>query len=82
MEPIVPDGAIYTACQQACPTNAIWFGDLNDGNAIVSKDHSKRRAYTVLEELNARPRAKYLAKVRNPSEAAAAPTNPAEPVPG
>jgi molybdopterin-containing oxidoreductase family iron-sulfur binding subunit len=63
----VQDGEVLTACQQACPTQAITFGNLNDKNAGVTKLHQSPRAYSVLEELNTRPRTQYLAKLRNPS---------------
>ncbi|MFN4243254.1 MAG: TAT-variant-translocated molybdopterin oxidoreductase [Tepidisphaerales bacterium] len=63
----VPDGGILTACQQACPTQAIWFGDLNDRNAIVSRRQASPRSYDVLAELNTRPRSKYMGKIRNPA---------------
>jgi len=63
----VQDGDILTACQQACPTQAIIFGDLNDRDSRVSKLHRNNRSYGVLdEELDTRPRTKYLAKIRNP----------------
>ncbi len=63
------DGEIMTACQQSCPTQAIVFGDLNDGNSKVSRWHRQDRAYGLLDEaLNTKPRNKYLAKVSNPVE--------------
>jgi molybdopterin-containing oxidoreductase family iron-sulfur binding subunit len=61
------DGDIITACQQACPTEAIVFGDLNDKNSAVSKLHANARTYTVLDELNTKARTKHLAKIRNPN---------------
>lgn len=63
----VPDGTIVTACQDACPTDCITFGDLNDPKSKVSQVQNKnKRVYSVLEELNSRPRTKHLAKIRNP----------------
>ncbi|MBI3019551.1 MAG: TAT-variant-translocated molybdopterin oxidoreductase [Deltaproteobacteria bacterium] len=62
----VSDGEIQTACQQACPSQAIVFGDLNDPNSEVSKLSSLSQGYRVLEELNVRPAVTYLAKIRNP----------------
>ncbi|MEO6437136.1 MAG: TAT-variant-translocated molybdopterin oxidoreductase [Tepidisphaeraceae bacterium] len=64
----VADGDVLTACQQACPTQAITFGNLNDRAAAVTGLHQNPRAYSVLEDLNTRPRSKHLARVRNPSE--------------
>ena len=61
------DGDIVTACQQVCPTEAIIFGDLNDASSAVAKLHASPRAYAPLDELNTRPRTRYLAKVRNPN---------------
>jgi Fe-S-cluster-containing dehydrogenase component len=60
------DGDIQTACQQACPTQAIVFGDLKDPNSRVSRLRAGRRHYEVLEELGVRPNVGYLKKVRNP----------------
>ncbi|MBL4701912.1 MAG: 4Fe-4S dicluster domain-containing protein, partial [Phycisphaeraceae bacterium] len=62
----VRDGEIKTACQQACSTDAIVFGNLNDPSARVTMVHKNNRSYSVLGELNIKPRTKYLAKVRNP----------------
>jgi Fe-S-cluster-containing dehydrogenase component len=63
----VRDGEVMTACQQACPAEAIIFGDLNDSSSRVSKLKASERNYGLLEELNTRPRTTYLAAVRNPN---------------
>lgn len=60
------DGDIKTACQIACPTSAIAFGDLNDENSVVSKIFkSEPRSYALLEEWYAKPSVRYLSKIRN-----------------
>lgn len=61
----VSDGTVQTACQQSCPAQAIYFGDLNDPNSQVSKMMANPRRYRVLEELNVRPSVGYLTIVRN-----------------
>jgi len=63
----LPDGEIETACQQACPTEAIVFGDLADSKSRVSRLHADRRHYDLLPEVYTRPRNKFLARVRNPN---------------
>jgi molybdopterin-containing oxidoreductase family iron-sulfur binding subunit len=65
----VTDGEILTACQQVCPTQAISFGDLNDPDSKVAKLQALPRNYGLLDDLNTRPRTKYLGHVRNPNEA-------------
>lgn len=62
------DGAIKTACQQSCPTNAIIFGDANDANSEVAKLRADERSYFLLDELGVKPNINYLVKVRNQEE--------------
>jgi molybdopterin-containing oxidoreductase family iron-sulfur binding subunit len=57
------DGEILTACQQTCPTRAITFGDLKDGESRVSKLSASPRGYHVLGELGTRPALTYLKKL-------------------
>jgi len=61
----IRDGEIFTACQQACPTHAIIFGNINDANAKVTKLKKLERTYGVLADLNTRPRTTYVAEVIN-----------------
>lgn len=59
------EGEVVTACQQACPTKAIVFGDINDPNSEVSRLKRDSRHYVLLEELGTRPRTTYLARWRD-----------------
>ena len=63
----VPDGRIRTACQQACPVEAIVFGDVKDPETEVSKAKAREQDYGLLAYLNTRPRTTYLARIRNPN---------------
>ncbi len=63
----VRDGEIVTACQAVCPTEAIVFGDVNDPNSKVSKLKSEQRNYSLLADLNTKPRTTYLSALRNPN---------------
>ncbi|HEX2473725.1 MAG TPA: 4Fe-4S dicluster domain-containing protein, partial [Lacipirellulaceae bacterium] len=65
----IRDGGIVTACQAACPTEAIVFGDLNDSGSRVKQESTSPLNYSVLSELNTRPRTTYRAVVRNPNPA-------------
>jgi len=64
---LIRDGEIITACQSACPTEAIVFGNINDPNSKVAKLKAQTRDYGLLEDLNTRPRTTFLARVRNPN---------------
>jgi MoCo/4Fe-4S cofactor protein with predicted Tat translocation signal len=63
--PAIGSGDVKTACQTACPTQAIVFGDLNDPNAPVTRLHSDKRRYDLLYSLGTRPRTGYLARYKN-----------------
>jgi Fe-S-cluster-containing dehydrogenase component len=63
----IHDGQVVTACQAACPTNAIVFGDMNDPDSRVAKMKAEPLNYGLLVELNTRPRTTYLAALRNPN---------------
>lgn len=63
----IQDGEVITACQASCPTQAITFGDLNDPESRVSKKQGLGRDYSMLAELNLKPRTQYLARVSNPN---------------
>jgi molybdopterin-containing oxidoreductase family iron-sulfur binding subunit len=58
---------LVSACQQACPTGAIEFGDLNDPDTRVAAWQSSDLAYGILTELGTRPRTMYLKRVSNPN---------------
>jgi len=64
----VPDGSIQTACSEACPTNAIVFGDLNDVKSWNAKRSQDVRSYHALEEVGIQPNVYYMTKVRNIEE--------------
>jgi MoCo/4Fe-4S cofactor protein with predicted Tat translocation signal len=63
----VRDGEVVTACQQACPTEAIVFGDRNDPQSAVAKRKASPLDYAMLADLNTRPRTTYEALIRNPN---------------
>jgi molybdopterin-containing oxidoreductase family iron-sulfur binding subunit len=63
----INDDELQTACQQSCPAGAIIFGNINDPNSKVSKLKAQSRNYSLLGELNTRPRTTYLAEVSNPN---------------
>jgi molybdopterin-containing oxidoreductase family iron-sulfur binding subunit len=68
----IPDGELQSACQQACPSQAIVFGNLNDPESKVSKMHQDERRYDLLHFLGTRPRTAYLVRIRNPNPALSA----------
>jgi Fe-S-cluster-containing dehydrogenase component len=61
----IRDGEILTACQSACPADAIAFGDLNDEGSKVAKSKKDHRNYNLLNELNTQPRTTYLTGLKN-----------------
>ena len=63
----IRDGEIQTACQQACPTQAIIFGDINNQGNRVARLKAEKLNYALLAGLNTRPRTTYLAELRNPN---------------
>ena len=69
----IRDGEVLTACQAVCPAEAIVFGNINDPDSKVAKLKQSPLNYSLLAELNTRPRTTYLAAVRNPN--AALPSN-------
>src|SRR5207253_2917505 len=65
------DGEVVTACQAACPTRAIVFGDLADPGSAVNRHKASPLTYALLAELNTRPRTTYLARITHPAPALA-----------
>ncbi len=63
----IPDGEIETACQEACPTEAIVFGDLADKTSRVATLFEDNRSYDLLPETYTKPRNRFLARIRNPN---------------
>ncbi|MBV8817509.1 MAG: TAT-variant-translocated molybdopterin oxidoreductase [Acidobacteriaceae bacterium] len=63
----IADGEVVPACAQACPTRAITFGDINDPKSQIAQQKSQSRTYSLLEELNTRPRTTYMSRLRNPN---------------
>jgi molybdopterin-containing oxidoreductase family iron-sulfur binding subunit len=63
----IRDGEIITACAQACPTEAIIFGDKNDKTSRVARLRAAKSHYYLLAELGTQPRTSYLASIRNPN---------------
>jgi molybdopterin-containing oxidoreductase family iron-sulfur binding subunit len=63
----IADGEVLTACQAACPAQAIVFGDLNDPKSAVAEWRSSPLNYGLLADLNTKPRTTYLAALRNPN---------------
>lgn len=63
----IKDGEVVTACQAACPTRAIRFGNISDPQSTVAIEKRSSLSYSLLAELNTRPRTTYLAALRNPN---------------
>jgi molybdopterin-containing oxidoreductase family iron-sulfur binding subunit len=67
--PKIRDGEVVTACQAACPTGAIVFGDINDAESVVLRWKAEIHGYGLLAELNTMPRTSHIAQIRNPNPA-------------
>jgi Fe-S-cluster-containing dehydrogenase component len=65
----IRDDEVVTACQAACPTRAISFGDKSDPAAAVNAKRRQRQHYALLGHLGTRPRTTYLARLHNPNPA-------------
>lgn len=61
----IRDGEVVTACQSACPSKAIVFGNVNDHNSAIAQEKAKPRDYGLIEDIGTRPRTTYLARVWN-----------------
>ena len=64
---LISDGEVKTACQQSCPTSAIEFGNIKDPKSVIAQMRAKPLHYSMLAELNTRPRTTYMAKLKNPN---------------
>jgi len=64
---LIRDGEILTACQQACPAEALTFGNINDKTSKVAQYKQEPRNYALLSDLGTQPRTTYLAGLRNPN---------------
>ncbi len=73
---VIPEGFVQTACQQACPSNAIVFGDILDKNSRVHAARGNARSYALLGYLNTRPRTSHMLRVMNPNRALLAKMDP------
>jgi molybdopterin-containing oxidoreductase family iron-sulfur binding subunit len=72
------DGDVVTACQQACPAQAITFGDLNDPNSAIAAAREEPLQYGLIEEIGTRPRTTYMARLRNANPVLSPPVEHAE----
>lgn len=61
----IRDGEVVTACQSACPTGAIIFGDMNDPLSKIAEAKKDKRNYNLLNELNTQPRTTYMSALKN-----------------